>query len=166
MNALPVAEGERPVRLRAVGSLCAAAPALALALAGCAAKLSQDGVRGLFDAADRAFLAGDSTAMCELRTGSFRLDSTHFEIARGRIVADRAEADTVEADAVASGLRTVSRPCGTSAWSCAMRRPASSNLAFILPVRLRRVASGLMIENVRSSAMSCLFYKRVGAGVS
>ena len=107
MNALPVAEGERPVRLRAVGSSCAAAPALALALAGCAAKLSQDSVRGLFDAADRAFLAGDSTAMCELRTGSFRLDSTHFEIARGRIVADRAEADTVEADAVASGLRTV-----------------------------------------------------------
>src|SRR6056297_377661 len=43
---------------------------------------------------------------------------------------------------------------------CAMmRRPASSNLALILPVRLRRVASGLMIERVRSMAIvssSCL----------
>ena len=32
---------------------------------------------------------------------------------------------------------------------CAIiRSPASSNLALILPVRLRRVASGLIIENV------------------
>ena len=45
-----------------------------------------------------------------------------------------------------------------SAWALLMwirleattRRPASSNLAAILPVRLRRVASGLMIEKVRS----------------
>src|ERR1700753_4330796 len=35
-----------------------------------------------------------------------------------------------------------------------MRRPASSITALILPVRLRRVASGLMIENVRSIAIS------------
>ena len=34
-----------------------------------------------------------------------------------------------------------------------MRRPASSNFALTLPVRLRRVASGLMMENVRSIAM-------------
>src|SRR6185312_5411360 len=34
------------------------------------------------------------------------------------------------------------------------RSPASSILAMILPVRLRRVASGLMIEKVRSSAMA------------
>src|SRR6185437_8314460 len=33
------------------------------------------------------------------------------------------------------------------------RNPASSNLAMILPVRLRRVASGLMMERVRSVAM-------------
>ena len=33
---------------------------------------------------------------------------------------------------------------------CAMiLRPAASSLALIAPVRLRRVASGLMIENVR-----------------
>ena len=32
--------------------------------------------------------------------------------------------------------------------------PASSSLAVIAPVRLRRVASGLMIENVRSVAMA------------
>ena len=107
MNTPPVPEGVTPVRLRAVGALCWAVPALALALAGCAAELSQDSVRDLFDAADRAFLAGDSAAACELRAGNFRLDSTHFEIARGRTVADRAEADAVEADAVASGLRTV-----------------------------------------------------------
>ena len=30
-----------------------------------------------------------------------------------------------------------------------IRRPAASSLALIAPVRLRRVASGLMIENVR-----------------
>ena len=34
-----------------------------------------------------------------------------------------------------------------------MRSPASSKRALILPVRLRRVASGLMIERVRSTAM-------------
>jgi len=33
------------------------------------------------------------------------------------------------------------------------RRPASSSFAVIAPVRLRRVASGLMIEKVRSVAM-------------
>src|SRR5687768_10341555 len=35
-----------------------------------------------------------------------------------------------------------------------MRRPFSSNFALILPVMFRRVASGLMIESVRSTAMS------------
>src|SRR5215472_4595947 len=35
-----------------------------------------------------------------------------------------------------------------------MRRPFSSNRALILPVRFRRVASGLMIEKVRSTAMN------------
>src|SRR4030043_275751 len=34
-----------------------------------------------------------------------------------------------------------------------MRSPASSSLATILPVRLRAVASGLIIEKVRSTAM-------------
>src|SRR5258708_3155384 len=34
------------------------------------------------------------------------------------------------------------------------RRPLSSNRALILPVRFRRVASGLMIENVRSTAIN------------
>src|SRR5258707_7523507 len=38
-----------------------------------------------------------------------------------------------------------------------MRRPFSSNRALILPVRFRRVASGLMIEKVRSTAMKSLF---------
>src|SRR5258708_26302379 len=38
-----------------------------------------------------------------------------------------------------------------------MRRPLSSNRAVILPVRFRRVASGLMIEKVRSTAMKSLF---------
>lgn len=107
MNALSTPEGAKHVRLWAVGSQWAAVSATVLALSGCAAELSQDSVRDLFDAADRAFLAGDSTAMCELRTGGFRLESTHFELARGRTVANREEADAVEADAVASGLRTV-----------------------------------------------------------
>lgn len=109
MNTLQVAERGPRVRPRLVGSMCATVPALALALAlaGCAAKLSEDGVRDLFDAADRAFLAGDSAAACELRTGNFRLDSTHFDLARGRTVADRAEADALEVDAAARGLRTV-----------------------------------------------------------
>src|SRR5262249_1326075 len=40
-----------------------------------------------------------------------------------------------------------SRRCAT------IRRPRSSNRALIFPVRLRRVASGLMIDNVRSMAM-------------
>jgi hypothetical protein len=35
-----------------------------------------------------------------------------------------------------------------------IRSPAASSLALIAPVRLRRVASGLIIENVRSTAIS------------
>jgi hypothetical protein len=35
-----------------------------------------------------------------------------------------------------------------------MRNPASSNLALILPVKLRLVASGFIIEKVRSKAIS------------
>src|SRR5262245_892156 len=38
-----------------------------------------------------------------------------------------------------------------------MRRPACSIIALIAPVRLRAVASGLMIEKVRSIAMGLLF---------
>src|SRR3982751_2397809 len=40
---------------------------------------------------------------------------------------------------------------------CAMmRRPACSIIALIAPVRLRAVASGLMMENVRSTAIDYL----------
>src|SRR5579872_2650444 len=42
------------------------------------------------------------------------------------------------------------------------RRPASSNLAMILPVRFRRVASGLMMERVRSTAMGAPEVKAAG----
>src|SRR5882757_873699 len=45
-----------------------------------------------------------------------------------------------------------------------MRRPASSNLALILPVRLRRVASGLMIDRVRSAIWSS--YRAFGMGIA
>ncbi len=37
-----------------------------------------------------------------------------------------------------------------------MRRPAASRQALILPVRFRRVASGLMMDSVRSVAMAGL----------
>src|SRR5579859_4179609 len=37
-----------------------------------------------------------------------------------------------------------------------MRRPAASRQALILPVRFRRVASGLMIDSVRSVAICLL----------
>src|SRR5690606_33006605 len=52
-----------------------------------------------------------------------------------------------------------------------MRRPAFSMTALIAPVRLRAVASGLMMENVRSIAMRRLpgsrcCRKRSGAGYS
>src|SRR5262245_65009161 len=43
-----------------------------------------------------------------------------------------------------------------------MRRPAPSSLALTLPVRLRRVASGLMIESVRSRAMGPAGLKKRG----
>lgn len=82
-----------------------ATAAALLALGGCSAELSTDGVRDLFDAADRAFLKGDVNAVCDLRTADFRLDSTYFELARGQTVADRAEADAIEADAAAAGAR-------------------------------------------------------------
>jgi hypothetical protein len=104
MKTLSLAQRSPLLRPRIAASPCAAVSAFALA--GCAPGLSENGVRNLFDAADRAFLAGDSSTVCDLRTGSFRLESTHFEIARGRTVADRAEADAIEADAVASGVRT------------------------------------------------------------
>ena len=48
------------------------------------------------------------------------------------------------------GIGLATGACGGCATT---RRPASSNLAMILPVRFRRVASGLMIERVRSTAM-------------
>jgi hypothetical protein len=93
--------------VRTAKRLCAALPLLALG--GCGAELSQDGVRDLFDAADRAFLAGDVNAVCDLRTDEFRLDSTYFELAHGQTVADRAEADAIEADAAAAGLRSTGK---------------------------------------------------------
>src|SRR5262245_1852521 len=40
-----------------------------------------------------------------------------------------------------------------------MRRPACSIIALIAPVRLRAVASGLMIEKVRSSDIGLLLFK-------
>jgi hypothetical protein len=47
------------------------------------------------------------------------------------------------------------------------RRPASSSFWVIAPVRLRRVASGLMIEKVRSVAMAerllCLKGRKSGS---
>ena len=104
MKTLSLAQRSPLLRPRSAGSPCAAVAAFALA--GCAPGLSEQSVHGLFDAADRAFLAGDSSSVCDLRTSSFRLESSHFEIARGRTVADRAEADAIEADAVASGVRT------------------------------------------------------------
>ena len=49
-----------------------------------------------------------------------------------------------------TGLRSIDRWIRLEATT---RRPASSNLATILPVRLRLVASGLMIDKVRSMAI-------------
>src|SRR5262249_27777715 len=47
---------------------------------------------------------------------------------------------------------------------CAMmRKPASSIMALIAPVKLRAVASGLMIEKVRSIAIT-LFFEEETAG--
>src|SRR5262245_42052907 len=46
-----------------------------------------------------------------------------------------------------------------------MRRPAFSITALMAPVRLRAVASGLMIENVRSTAIGVLFGKVLGDGL-
>jgi hypothetical protein len=92
-----------PPARRAAGALYAALPLLLLG--GCGVKMSQDSVRELFDAADRAFLAGDVNGVCDLRSDGFQLDFTHFELARGRTVADRAEADAVESQAVADGRR-------------------------------------------------------------
>ena len=43
-----------------------------------------------------------------------------------------------------------------------IRSPASSSTALILPVRFRRVASGLMMENVRSVAIAASLGFRVG----
>lgn len=83
-----------------------AAAAVLLALAGCSAELDERSVRRLYDDADRAYLKGDVNAVCDLRTPDFKLDSTTLELARGRVVADRAEADAIEADATSAGFRT------------------------------------------------------------
>lgn len=76
-----------------------------LLLGGCGAKMSRESVRELFDAADRAFLDGDVNKVCDLRSEAFQLDSTHFELASGHTVADRAEADAIEEEAAAAGRR-------------------------------------------------------------
>jgi len=48
-----------------------------------------------------------------------------------------------------------------------MRKPACSIMALIAPVRLRAVASGLMIEKVRSTVMGLFFEEGVwGRAVS
>src|SRR6202035_5526503 len=44
-----------------------------------------------------------------------------------------------------------------------MRRPTCSIMALIAPVRLRAVASGLMIEKVRSIAITTSFAERADA---
>src|ERR1700751_4813503 len=46
------------------------------------------------------------------------------------------------------------------------RSPASSSIAVTAPVRLRRVASGLMIENVRVTAMGMSFDVGIGRAPS
>jgi hypothetical protein len=43
-----------------------------------------------------------------------------------------------------------------------MRKPACSIMALIAPVRLRAVASGLMIEKVRSTVMGLFFEEGYG----
>lgn len=90
-------------------SVLLAATLASLTLTGCRAELSVDGVRDLFDAADRAYLKGDVNAVCDLRTENFVLESTAFDLAHGRTVADRAEADAIEADAAAAGERNVGK---------------------------------------------------------
>src|SRR5690349_8719354 len=47
-----------------------------------------------------------------------------------------------------------------------MRSPFRSNRSLIAPVRLRRVASGLMIDRVRSAAIASLRSSGRGAGYS
>ncbi len=57
------------------------------------------------DAADRAFVEGDSAGMCDVRSESYVQTDTEFLLAEGKIVNSLEEAEALEAQRSATGTR-------------------------------------------------------------
>ena len=74
-------------------------------LAGCSHKLDESRVRAFVDAADEAFLKGNSTHICAMRTEDFRLEATSFELAKGQVMDSLADAESYDAERPATGSR-------------------------------------------------------------
>jgi hypothetical protein len=74
-----------------------------LALSGCSHKLDEQRVREFVDAADQAFLKGNAPQICRIRAADFRLESTGFELAKGKIVDSLADAEEIDAQSSLAG---------------------------------------------------------------
>jgi hypothetical protein len=76
-----------------------------LALGACSQELTERNVREFIDDADKAFLAGHASDICEMRSDDFKLTSTTFVLAPGRTVASLSEAEALDAERHESGER-------------------------------------------------------------
>ena len=74
-------------------------------VSGCAKELTEENVREFVDDADKAFLAGHASDICDMRSDDFKLTAITFKLAEGRTVGNLLEAEAVEADRHTSGER-------------------------------------------------------------
>jgi len=82
---------------------------LALITAGCSQELTKRSVREFVDEADRAFLSGHASDICDSRSENFQFTGTTFKLAAGRTVNTLAEAEAVESERHAAGDRVTGK---------------------------------------------------------
>jgi hypothetical protein len=78
---------------------------LGVALSACSKTLTEKSVLAFVDAADQAFVDGDSNKMCDAKSKNYVQTDTEFELAEGQIVNSLAEAEAIEAERSADGAR-------------------------------------------------------------
>lgn len=91
--------------MRRIRGAAASLLALLAGLSGCSKTLTEKSVLAFVDAADRAFVEGDSNKMCDAKSKNYVQTDTEFLLAEGQIVHSLAEAEAVEAERSAGGAR-------------------------------------------------------------
>jgi|SRR5579872_4386541 len=74
-------------------------------LAGCGGKLTERSVRNFVAEADRAFLKGRTSDICNMRSADFKLTATQFKLAQGHTVSGLAAAEAFEEQRHTAGQR-------------------------------------------------------------